>query len=104
MTSFFDTTTNLWLDAFLAGRGVILTMMMTATMTTKTTTTTTVNEDNDKDTNGEDNDNLIIRHNNQPVVGCIPGREGGDFDDDDNGNNSHKGDDNDERIHQRQEQ
>ena len=27
----FDTTTNLWSDAFLVGRGVILTMMTTAT-------------------------------------------------------------------------
>ena len=36
MTSFFDTTTNLWLDALLAGKGVIsTTMMTTATMTTK---------------------------------------------------------------------
>ena len=37
-----------------------------------------------------DNDNLIFCHNNQPVVRCIPGMEGGgDFDDDDNdeGNN-----------------
>ena len=30
-TSFFDTTTNLWSDAFLAGRGGDLTMMTTAT-------------------------------------------------------------------------
>ncbi len=31
LTSFFDTTTNLWLDAFLAGRGGDLTIMTTAT-------------------------------------------------------------------------
>ena len=72
LTSFIDTTTNLWLDAFLAGRGVISTLMMTATTTattttkttvnttTKTTTTTTVNEDNDEATNGEDNYDLIF--------------------------------------------
>ena len=61
MTSFFDTTTNLWLDAFLAGRVVVfnnddngnnngrgegLLMTTTATSTTtktlaRTTTTTT---------------------------------------------------------------
>ena len=40
----FDTTTNLWSDKFLAGRGVILTMMMTATTTATTMTKTTVNE------------------------------------------------------------
>ena len=37
----FDTTTNLWSDAFLAGRGVILTMMKTATTTMTTAATTT---------------------------------------------------------------
>ena len=51
-TSFFDTTTNLWSDAFLAGN---------------------------KYTDGEDNNDLIFLHNNQPVVGCIPGRVGGGF-------------------------
>ncbi len=40
----FDTTTNLWADAFLAGRGVILTILMTATTTATTTTKTTVNK------------------------------------------------------------
>ena len=35
-TSFFDMTTNLWLDAFLAGSGGDLEMMTTATTTTKT--------------------------------------------------------------------
>ena len=83
MTSFFDTTANLWSDAFLQGGGVIPTMMTMATTTaktmTKTTTTTTVNKDKDKDANGEDNDDLIFGHTNQPVVGCIPGREGGLF-------------------------
>ena len=59
-TSFFDTTTILWSDAFLAGRGVILTMMMTATMTTKTMTTMTMIKDNDKETNGKDNNALIF--------------------------------------------
>ena len=44
-TSFIDTTTNLWLDAFLAGKGVIL---------------TTVNKDSDKDTDCEDNVDLIV--------------------------------------------
>ena len=37
-------------------------------------------EDDNKDPNsddGEENNNLIFYHNNQPVVGCIPGREGG---------------------------
>ena len=75
--SFFDTTTNLWSDAFLAGRGVILMMMRTVTTTTKTTTKTTVNKDNDKDTNCKDNYDLIFLHNNQSVVGCISGRERG---------------------------
>ncbi len=55
-TSFFDTTTNLWSDAFLAGN---------------------------KYTDGEDNNDLIFLHNNQPVGGCIPGREGGGFNYDD---------------------
>ena len=32
----FDTTTNLWLDAFLTGSGGDLTMMTAATTTTKT--------------------------------------------------------------------
>ena len=39
MSSFFDTTTNLWLDAFLAG---------------------IEGDFNDKDPNGKDNDNLIF--------------------------------------------
>jgi len=30
------------------------------------------------------------------VVGCIPGREGGDLDDNDDGNNDHKDDNNNE--------
>jgi hypothetical protein len=55
---------------------VILTMMRTVTTTTKTTTKTSVNKDNDKDTNCKDNYHLIFYKNNQPVVGCIPGREG----------------------------
>jgi len=54
-TSFFDTTTNLWSDAFLAGRRGYF-----KTTTTKTTTMTTVNENNDKDTDGDDNDYLIF--------------------------------------------
>ena len=33
----------------------------------------------DKDPNGKDNNDLIFWHNNQTVVGCIPGREGGLF-------------------------
>ena len=52
-------------------------MMRMVRTTTKTTTKTTVNKDNDKDTNCKDNYHLIFLHNNQPVVGCIPGREGG---------------------------
>ena len=45
MTSFFDTTTNLWLNAFLAWRGGgVSKMMTTATTTTKTTT---MKDDND---------------------------------------------------------
>ena len=58
----FDTTTNLWLDAFLAGRGVILTMMTTAKMTTK------MRGDFDKDDHGnnnhkdDDNDNTRTFH------------------------------------------
>ena len=82
------------MDAYLAGRGVILTMMTTVTTTTKTTTTTTVNEDNNKDTNGEDNNDLIFLHNNQPVVRCILAGRGvisGYFDDNDNGNNDGRG-------------
>ena len=50
LTSLFDTTTNLWLDAFLAGRGGDFDN--DDTTTTKTTTTTKMNEDNDKDING----------------------------------------------------
>ena len=61
-------------------------MMTTATTAIKTMTTTTVNKDSNEDINGEDNDDLIFGHNNQPVAGCILGREGGDFDDDDNVN------------------
>ena len=64
-------------------RGVILTTMSTATKTTKTMTTTARGQQ-------RDNDNLIFGHNNQPVVGCIPGREEGDFDDDVDGNNNHR--------------
>jgi len=49
-------------------------------------------KDDDKDLNGNDavdNDNLIFWHNNnQPVVGIIPGMEGGDFDDNDNSKNN----------------
>ena len=45
MTSFFETTTNLWLDAFLAGRGLISTM------------TTTTNDDNNNDGN---DDNVVV--------------------------------------------
>ena len=59
------------------GGGVILTMMRMVTTTTKTTTKTMVNKDNDKDTNCKDKYHLIFLHNNQPVVGCISGREGG---------------------------
>jgi hypothetical protein len=47
--------------------------------TTKTTTRTAVNKDNNEDANGKNNDDLIFWHSNQPVVGCIPGREGGWF-------------------------
>ena len=60
MTSFFDTTTNLWSDAFLAERGVISTMMTKVTTTTKTTTKMTLNEDNDEETNGKYNNDLIF--------------------------------------------
>ena len=60
LTSFFDITTNLWSDAFLAGRGVISTMMTKVTTTTKTKTTTAVNEDTNKDTIGKKNDDLIF--------------------------------------------
>ena len=60
MTSFFDTTTNLWSDGILAGRGVISTMMTKVTTSTKTTTMTAVNEDNNKDTNGKNNEDLIF--------------------------------------------
>ena len=44
------------------------------------------NEDPNRD-DGKDNNDLIFYHNNQPVVGCIPGREGGDFNNDGNNNN-----------------
>ena len=40
------------------------------------------NKDINEDTIGddsEDNDDLIFEHNNQPVGGCISGREGGGF-------------------------
>ena len=65
-------------------------MIMMATMTTKTTAMRTVNKDDDKDTNGEENNDLIFRHQIQPVVGFIPGMEEGDFDNDDDGNSNHK--------------
>ena len=48
------------MDAFLAGRGVILTMMTKVTTTAKDMTTTAVNEDNAEDTNGKNNDDLIF--------------------------------------------
>ena len=57
------------------GGGVISTMITKVSTTTKTMTTTAVNEVNNEDTNGKNNDDLIFWHNNQPVVGCIPGRE-----------------------------
>ena len=92
MTSFFDTTTNLWSDAFLAGRVVVCNdddagnndgrgegLLMTTTATT-TTTTTMANDDNKKDTivsDSKDSDDLIFEHNKQPVVRCISGREDG---------------------------
>ena len=41
-TSVFDITTNLWLDAFLVGGGLISITMTTATLATKTMTTSTV--------------------------------------------------------------
>ena len=55
---------------------------MTITMaktTTKTTTMMMANKDNNEDTIGndsEDNADLNFGHNNQPVGGCISGREG----------------------------
>ena len=57
--SFFDTTTNLWLDAFLAGRGVILTMMTTATTTTKMMGD--FDGDNNSNNYHKDNDNNDAR-------------------------------------------
>ena len=58
MTSFFDTTTNLWSDAFLAGRGVILTTMTMAT--TMAGERVDSDKDDEEDPNGEDNDDLIF--------------------------------------------
>ena len=54
----FDTTTNLWSDAFLAGRGVILTTMTTATMMAGERVDS--DEDDNEDPNGKDNDDLIF--------------------------------------------
>ena len=85
--SCFDTTTNLWSDAFLAGRGGIWKTMPTATTTTKTITTTMVNEDNGKDPNSEDNDNLIFDTATNMWLDAFLAGRGGDFVNDDNGNN-----------------
>ena len=91
-TSFFNTTTNLWSDAFLAGRrGGIWATMTRATTTTKTTTMTTVNEDNNKDTKGEDKDDLIFdTTTNLWSDAFLAGKGGGFNNDDDYGNNDHK--------------
>jgi hypothetical protein len=86
-TSVIDITTNLWSDAFLAGRGGIWKTMPTATTTTKTITTTMVNEDNGKDPNSEDNDNLIFDTATNMWLDAFLAGRGGDFVNDDNGNN-----------------
>ena len=54
-TSFFDTTTNLWLDAFMVGNGVD---------STTVTTTTTDNNNNDSD-----NDDIVDKDNNEDPIG-----------------------------------
>ena len=58
----FDTTTNLWLDAFLAGRGVILTMMTTATMTTKMRGDFDKDDHSNNNHKDDDNDNARTFH------------------------------------------
>ena len=72
----FDTATNLWLDAFLAGRGGDLDNDDNGNNDHADDYNSTVNKENDKDTNCKDNDDLSFLRSNQPVVGCIPGREG----------------------------
>ena len=62
MNSFFDTTTNLWLDAFLAERGVFLTMMTTATTTTKTRGDFDNNDNSNNDHKDDDNDDARMFH------------------------------------------
>jgi hypothetical protein len=58
----FDTTTNLWLDAFLAGRGVILTMMTTETMTTKMRVDFDKDDHSNNNHKDDDNDNARTFH------------------------------------------
>ena len=93
-TSFFDTTINLWSDAFLAGRGVILTMITMATTTTKTRG----DFDNDDDGNNDhkDDDNKDGRTTSTSFfdtainlwVDAFLEVRGGDFNYDDDGNNA----------------
>ena len=96
MASFFDTTTNLWSDAFLAGRGVILTLMTTAT------TMAGERVDSDKDVNTTKTPTVrttttsyFDTTTNLWSDAFLAGR-GVDFDDDDNGNNDHKYDNDDD--------
>jgi hypothetical protein len=58
----FDTTTNLWSDAFLAGRGVILTMVTTATMTIKMRGDFDEDDNNNNNHKDDDNDNARKFH------------------------------------------
>ena len=88
-TSFFDTKSNLWLDAFLARRGVILTMMTMATTTTKTRGDSDDNDDGNN--NHKDNDNDDARTTStsfmtqQPTCGRMHSWKGGWGDFKDNG-------------------
>ena len=92
LTSFFNTTTNLWSDAFLAGRGGDLDNNDDGNNDHKDDDNDTVNEDNDEDPNsednGEDNDDLIFDTTTNLWSDAFMAGRGGDFDNDDNGNNN----------------
>ena len=72
LTSFFNTATNLWSDAFLAGKeGVILTTMTTTTTDNDKDDSDdddVVDKDNNKDPNGKDNDHFLTQ---QPTCGWM---------------------------------
>ena len=90
----FDTTTNLWPDAFLAGSRGDLTMMTTATTTTKTRVDFDDHDDSNNDHKDGVNDDARTTSTTfltqQPTCGRIHSWKvrGGDFNDDDDCNNA----------------